>query len=167
MTPTGEKIRTARGLALRFEREYAADPDEIWEALADPARTARWLGELRPLGDGQRLLMGQEDQGEYADLKVLVCERPHRIELDWTFPGDPGSHVLVELTAVAPGRTGVVLHHTFPAVTDPAALGGYGCGWQYYVDALATHLAGTDLPQWDDYLPGMLAEWRARVPSGG
>jgi uncharacterized protein YndB with AHSA1/START domain len=167
VTLAGEKVRTERGLALRYEREYRAGIDEVWSALTDPERTHRWLGELRMSGDTGRLVQGDEDEGEYAELRVVGCEPPYRIEVDWTFPGAALTHVLVTLAGAGAGRTLVVLLHTFPAVTDPADLAGYGCGWQHYVDSLAAHLASTELPAWADYYPALLDEWRALVPSGG
>jgi uncharacterized protein YndB with AHSA1/START domain len=97
----------------------------------------------------------------------VACERPHRVEVDWTFPGAALTHVLVTLAQADADRTVVVLLHIFPAVTDPAGLAGYGCGWQHYVDSLAAYLAGEELPAWSDYYPALLEEWRAVVPSGG
>jgi hypothetical protein len=74
--------------------------------------------------------------------------------------------VLVTLATDGPGRTALVLEHTFPG-QEPAVLPGYACGWEHYLDALAAHLAGAPLPRWGDYYPARLDGWRALVPSGG
>jgi uncharacterized protein YndB with AHSA1/START domain len=169
-TPTGEIIRTDRGAALRFEREYAFPPDEVWSALTTPERVGRWLGELTLTGEGgpgdtARLDLG-DTPDEGADLRVVACARPYRIEVVWTFPGAAPTHLLVTLAPAGPDRTAVVLEHTFPAL-EPAHLPGYGCGWQHYVDALGAHLTGAPPPEWSDYYPALLEPWRAAVPSGG
>ncbi|OLB65121.1 MAG: hypothetical protein AUI10_08215 [Actinobacteria bacterium 13_2_20CM_2_72_6] len=164
-TPTGEIIRTGQGAALRFEREYAFPPDEVWSALTTPERAGRWLGELSVTGDTARLVLG-DTPDEIAELRVVACDRPYRIEVLWTFPGAAPTHLLVTLAPAAADRTALVLVHTFPAL-EPAHLPGYGCGWQHYLDALGAHLAGAPLPDWADYYPALLEPWRALVPSGG
>jgi hypothetical protein len=46
--------------AVRLERSYATDAADLWSALNDPVRLARWLtrveGDLRPSGDGATVL---------------------------------------------------------------------------------------------------------------
>ena len=161
-TPTGEIIRTDRGPALRFERRYAFPPDEVWSALTTPERARRWLGELTVGGESARLALGDST----AELRVVACDRPYRIEVVWTFPGAAPTHVRVTLAADGPDRTALVLEHTFPA-EEPAALPGYACGWEHYLDALGAHLTGGPPPDWADYYPARLDGWRAAVPSGG
>ncbi|SRR6266508_1377855 len=165
-TPSGVIIDTDHGPRLRFERQYPYPANEVWSALTTPERVARWLGELRPSGDTTRLVMGDGD-GEYADLTIVACERPTRIEVGWEFPDEARTHVLVTLVPTGAGHTTVVLEHTFPVGHAPSGLAGYGCGWQHYVDSLGAYLAGDPLPEWADYYPGLLDGWRALVSSGG
>jgi uncharacterized protein YndB with AHSA1/START domain len=164
-TPTGEIILTGRGSVLRFARVYGFPPDEVWSAVTEPDRAKRWLGELIVTGETGRLMLGDTDD-EAARLRILACDRPYRIEVEWTFPGAAPTHVLVTLAADGPGRTALVLEHTFPG-QEPTVLPGYACGWEHYLDALDAYLAGAALPLWSDYYPARLDGWLALVPSGG
>ena len=53
---------------------------------------------------------------ERADLDIVACRRPERIELGWLFPGEPYTRLVVELRPVAADRTLVV--------SLPSATGG-------------------------------------------
>ncbi len=74
-------LRSADGAALvRIEDRYDTDIDDLWAALTDPARLARWFGQvegdLRPGGEFRLYL-------ESADLdctgRVEACEPPRRL----------------------------------------------------------------------------------------
>jgi uncharacterized protein YndB with AHSA1/START domain len=158
----GTVVRDGDEYTIHFEREYRGSTDEVWSAITTPERAVRWLGELRgTLAVGERVVLQMgEAEDERADLDILACQRPDRIELGWLFPGEPYTRVVVELRPVAADRTLVVLDHLgFPKEHIP----GYGCGWHHYVDRLAAYLAGEELPAFEDYYPVRLDEWRERV----
>jgi uncharacterized protein YndB with AHSA1/START domain len=162
-TPIGTIRRDGASLAVIFEREFTATPDEIWAALADSHRLARWFA--RPVGTlavGQtvRLILGDEP-GQYADLRIDACAAPERIEGEWTFPGEPSTTLRVTLRPLDNGkRTHLMLENTgFP----PTRTAGYGCGWHHYVDSLDAHLRDAEPPSFADYHPAMLDTYRAAV----
>jgi uncharacterized protein YndB with AHSA1/START domain len=173
LTEPGEIVRTDRGPQLRLAGAYPVSAAQVWAALTEPERVGRWLGRLtlpsaallvRPECRSTTGTAGRVDFDDgYADLTVLACDAPHRMELGWAFGGGVPTQVLVTLS----GDTTVALEHTFPADREAADVAVYGCGWQYYLDALGAHLAGAPLPAWDDYYPGLVDQWRARVPSAG
>src|SRR2546423_1854864 len=141
-TDLGEIVRTDRGPQLRLAASYPVSAAQVWAALTEPDRVGRWLGRLTLSGTAGRV---DFDDG-YADLTVLACDAPHRMEFGWAFDGG----VVTSLAVTLSGDTRVDLEHTFPVDREPAGVAVYGCGWQYYLDALGAHLAGTPLPAWDD-----------------
>ena len=158
----GTVVRDGDEYTIHFEREYRGSADEVWSAITTPERAARWLGDLRgTLAAGERVVLQMgEAADERADLDIVECRRPERIELGWLFPGEPYTRVAVELRPMSADRTLVVLDHSgFPKEHIP----GYGCGWHHYVDALAAYLAGEAPPAFEDYYPARLDEWRERV----
>src|SRR5689334_14709983 len=84
---------------LSATRTYPAPAADVWDALTDPDRIARWFlpvsGDLR-LG-GRYQLEGN------AGGTVETCDPPHSLALTWEFAGDV-SWVAVTLTprATAP-----------------------------------------------------------------
>ncbi len=120
-----------------IDREYPTDPDDLWNALTDPERLARWFlpveGELR-LG-GRYQLVGN------AGGTVTVCDPPSSFAATWEFGGGI-SWIEVELTAVAADRTRFTLRHiAHPeehwALYGPAAT---GIGWDLALRGLEAHL---------------------------
>jgi uncharacterized protein YndB with AHSA1/START domain len=150
-----EIVRTARGPQLRLGRDCPEPIGDVWAALTEPEHLAAWFAPLTLSGRTGRL----DFDGGYAEITVLACATPHRIELDWAFDDGEPTHLLVTLS----GNTTVLLEHTFPADPDPVSLAGPACGWQHHLDALAAHVAGTPAPNWDDYYPALMDEWRARA----
>src|ERR671914_611522 len=94
----------SQGLVER-EIELAAPPDEVWEALVDPARLGAWLDaevELRPGGAGTFHFAG----GETRRARFVDIEPSRRLSFAW-WPVAPvvGRPTLVTIT-VEPGGTG-------------------------------------------------------------
>ena len=76
-------LRSADGAGVvRIEDRYDTDIDDLWSALTDPERLARWYGEvegdLRPGGEFRLYL-------ESADIestgRVEACEPPRRLRV--------------------------------------------------------------------------------------
>src|SRR6478752_8437481 len=76
-------LRSADGKGIvRMEDRYDTDIDDVWSALTDPGRLARWLGEVE--GD---LRLGGEYRfrffasGSEGTGRVEACEPPRRLLL--------------------------------------------------------------------------------------
>jgi uncharacterized protein YndB with AHSA1/START domain len=155
---------SVRGAHL--ERDYNGTPAELWQCWTDPKRLARWLGALAgpllPAGGPVRLVLG-DDPGQWADVRVLAAAPPHLLTLAWDIPGQPGTVLTVAFTAVAPGRTRVVVDHRG---LGPAAT-GYGAGWQAYLDGgLRLETGEKAGASWEHLFEAALPGWRDRAASG-
>ena len=152
-------------------RRYAADPDDTWNALTDPARVARWFmpvsGDLRVGGDFQ--LEGN------AGGEILECDRPNRFRV--TFGGET-SILEIRLSPDGEGATMLELEHTVPIEMAQSGAGALwvGPGWDGGLMALGLYLDGVviDDPVAAASSPEALAfsersvhEWAAAVEASG
>jgi len=125
---------------VRMEDRFATRIEDLWAALTDPERLARWLGEiegdLRPGGEfrARYHASGWEGVG-----RVDTCEAPHRLVVA-TRAADETDETVVEATLTADGDgTILVIQHRGLPLDNLAA---YGAGIQVHVDDLAAHLTG-------------------------
>lgn len=133
--------------ALTLERVYRTDPADLWEAVTDPDRLARWFGEIvtvpRTPGDTLAVRLGAGGgPDDVAEGTLTACEAPALLACDWEH-GGTRSRVEVTLTPTHPGATLLRLHHTRLA---PTHLLGHGGGWEAGLAVLAGQLAGDTVP---------------------
>jgi uncharacterized protein YndB with AHSA1/START domain len=152
-------LRSADGTGVvRMEDRFDTDIDDLWSALTDPSRLARWYGEvegdLRPGGEFRARV---RDAGERTG-RVDACEPPRRLLLTMRDPdpqpGQPAETVIeAHLTADGGQTILVVEDRGIPLDLLPA----YGAGVQIHVENLATHIAGHEPgdteARWDELLP--------------
>jgi uncharacterized protein YndB with AHSA1/START domain len=156
---TGRIIGSLRAVdgkgAVRMEDRFDTGVEDLWSALTDPARLARWLGEvegdLRPGGEfrARFFATGWEGTG-----RVEGCEAPHRLLVRTTEGGEDDEHA-IEATLTADGdRTVLVVEERGMPVEH---LAGYGAGIQVHVEDLAAHLVGRGPcdghARWTELLP--------------
>jgi uncharacterized protein YndB with AHSA1/START domain len=127
--------RDGEVVAVRLRRAYDAELTDVWDAVTDPARLARWFspvsGELRVGGTFQV-------EGNAAG-EVLQCAPPEHFRVTW---GGPTSLVDVRLTA--DGESTVVeLEHSVPIEIAQSGAGALfvGPGWDAGVLALGLSCA--------------------------
>ena len=136
---------------VRIEYRYDTDIDDLWSALTEPDRVARWYGQvegdLRPGGEF-RLFIEADD----LDLvgRVDACEPPHRLlvttrETDESYQrgqGVPPFDEVAEATLTADGAQTVLVIEVKGMPLDMVAF--YGAGWQLHAESLADYLAGRE-----------------------
>jgi uncharacterized protein YndB with AHSA1/START domain len=143
----GDRIMGTLGSAngkgvVRVEDRIGTDIDDVWSALTDPARLARWYGEVE--GD---LRFGGEYRarvfasGWEGGGRVEACEPPRRLLLLSKETDDPWQGVTEVTLSAADGQTIVVWEERG---MPPAYLAGYGAGIQVHVEDLAAYLAGRE-----------------------
>ena len=149
-------LRSADGKGIvRMEDRYDTDIDDLWSALTDPARLARWIGEVE--GD---LRLGGEFRthffasGAKSTGRVEACEPPQRLQL-LTKHMDAPYELVIEATLTADGdHTILILEERGMPVNLLAA---YGAGIQVHIEDLAAHIAGRERcdaeARWNELLP--------------
>ena len=147
-------LRAADGKGIvRIEDRFDTDIDDLWSALTDPSRLARWLGEVE--GD---LRLGGEFRARFFDGwegtgRVEVCEPPRRL-LVINAEEDRDEHV-IEATLAADGAQTILVWEERGMPLD--LLAAYGAGVQVHVEDLANHLAGREHydgeARWNELLP--------------
>jgi uncharacterized protein YndB with AHSA1/START domain len=154
--PAGNRIlgslRSAHGMGVvRIEDRYDTEIDDLWSALTDPTRLARWYGQvegdLRP--GGQFRLYIAADDIECSG-RVEACEPPRRLlvttrETDESYQrgqGVPPFDEILEATLTADGDKTILVIEVRGMPPDKIAF--YGAGWQIHAENLAAYLAGRD-----------------------
>lgn len=127
---------------VRMEDRYATDIDDLWSALTDPQRLARWLGEVE--GD---LRLGGEFRARFfatgweGSGRVEACEPPRRLLVLTRDPDEPDEHA-IEATLTAEGEETVLVVEERGMPLDQLA--AYGAGVQIHVEDLSDHMAGLE-----------------------
>jgi uncharacterized protein YndB with AHSA1/START domain len=135
-------LRAADGTGIvRLEDRFDTDVDDLWSALTEPRRLARWLGEV----DGD-LQQGGEFRARFfasgweGTCRVDACEPPRRLLLLTKSEGEPDGVFEVALTADR--------DHTLLVIEDRGVpldqIAAYGAGDQIHVEDLAAYLAGRE-----------------------
>ena len=149
-------LRTADGKGVvRMEDRFDTDIDDLWSALTDSGRLARWLGEFE--GD---LRLGGEFRARFfasgweGTGRVEACEPPRRLLLLTEQPGQSGEHV-IEVTLAADGDHTILVWEERGMPLDQLA--AYGAGIQVHVEDLTAHLAGRERcdadARWNELIP--------------
>ncbi len=148
-------LRSADGTGIvRMEDRFDSDIDDLWAALTDPRRLARWIGEVE--GD---LRLGGEFRfrffasGSEGTGRVEACEPLRRLLLTMAL-GQPDEDV-IEATLAADGGQTILVWEERGMPLD--LLAAYGAGVQVHVEDLAAYLAGRNRvdaeTRWAELLP--------------
>lgn len=159
MTLWGEIALDGARRSVTVQREYPATTAELWAALTEPERLARWIGRFEPTAEGFRLEMGGPEADAVVDGRVLACEPERRLLVTWRFSGAGEAEAATELeatiTATSADRVLLTLsHRRVQAVTASV----YGAGWQDVLTHLARALGGEATPQEHDGYLGDAAD---------
>jgi uncharacterized protein YndB with AHSA1/START domain len=158
-TPTGR----LDGLDLSLTRTFRAPVRDVWASVTEPDRTARWYGTWE--GDAApgrtiKVQMAYEEGRPWYDMRIDVCEPPHRLALSAV--DEAGTWRVELLLSERDGGTELrFVHH----LTDTGGVGEWGPGWEYYLDLLVTARDGTAQPSFDDYYPAMAPYYRGLAGS--
>jgi len=148
---------------VRIEDRYDTDIDDLWSAITDPDRLARWFGEV----DGDLSQRGEfrvhiADAGERTG-QVEACDAPQRLsvttrETDESYrrgQGVPPFDAAWDITLTADGDQTTLVIEVKGMPLDKVAF--FGAGWQIHAENLTAYLAGR---QPDD----VEARWEELVP---
>jgi uncharacterized protein YndB with AHSA1/START domain len=148
-------LRSADGKGIvRMEDRFDTDIDDLWSALTDPSRLARWLGEVE--GD---LRLGGEFRARYFDGwegtgRVEACEPPRRL-LVVTKHHRQQDEMIVEATLTADGDQTILVWEERGMPLN--LLAEYGAGVQVHLEDLAAYIAGRERgdgeARWNELMP--------------
>jgi uncharacterized protein YndB with AHSA1/START domain len=143
-------LQSADGTGVvRIEDRYNTDIDDLWEALTDPGRLARWYGqvegELRPGGQFRTYNAADDIEGTG---RVEECLPPGRLlvtsrETEESYQrgqGVPPFDATIDVTLTAEGGQTRLVIEVRGMPLDKIAF--YGAGWQIHAENLAGFLAG-------------------------
>jgi uncharacterized protein YndB with AHSA1/START domain len=144
--PGGHRIlgtlRSADGKGVvRMQDRFDTDIDDLWSALTEPERLARWIGDFE--GD---LRLGGEYRARYFDGwegtgRVVACEPPRHL-LVTTKHDRQADEQAVEATLTADGDQTILVYEERGMPLN--LIGAYGAGIQVHVENLAAHVAGRE-----------------------
>jgi uncharacterized protein YndB with AHSA1/START domain len=160
--PNGRVTRLADRLTLHVERTFHAPIDDVWAALTEPERLARWLGTWRgdPTEGRVMFRMTFEEGADEEELEIRECRPPHRLAVT-SHAGEYTWHLEADLTESGGVTT---LSFSQPEV-DHDDLLSVGPGWEYYLDRLVAVETGGEPPSVGDferdYYPAMSEHYRA------
>ena len=158
-------LRSADGKGVvRIEDRYDTEIDDLWSAITDPGRIARWYGrvegDLRPEGEF-RLYVADADSDHGG--RIEACEPPRRLvvtsrETDESYlrgKGVPPFDAVLEATLSPDGDQTVLVIEVQGMPLEAVAF--YGAGWQIHAENLAAYLDGRESG-------GTEARWNELVP---
>jgi uncharacterized protein YndB with AHSA1/START domain len=149
---------------VRVEDRYDTTIDDLWEALTDPGRLARWYGQvegdLRRGGEFRTYIAGNDIE---STGRVEACEPPRRLllttrETEESYQrgqGVPPYDGAIEVTLTPEGDHTILLIEVRGMPLDNIAF--YGAGWQIHAEHLAAYLAGLEYgdteARWEELVP--------------
>lgn len=126
---------------VRLEDRFDTDIDDLWSALTDPYRLARWLGEVEgDLGPGGQFRARYFASGWEGTGHVEACEPPQRLLISTKSEDEPDG--VIEVTLSADGDQTILVIEDRGVPLDHIA--AYGAGDQIHVEDLAAYLAGQE-----------------------
>lgn len=163
--PTGRLTRTTDGADLVVTRTHRAPITDVWAALTEPDRTARWMGpwtgEAGP-GRSVELTMTAEEGDPTSTVRIEACTPPEHLHVrvvdaygEWDLE--------VRLGEAAGVTTLELVQH----LADPDEAVNTGPGWEYYTDRLGAALTSGPMPDFDDYHPAMVGCYEEQLTSLG
>jgi uncharacterized protein YndB with AHSA1/START domain len=161
--PTGRVETRAGEHVLVLTREFEAPIEDVWAAVTEPDRLARWIGRWH--GDPQSgsvlfQMLFEEGDAQQA-MEIRRCDPPRALHVT-SRPGNEVWLLDVDLTHSGGVTTLTFTHRGIPA----EQAGDVGPGWEYYLDRLVDAENGEDPGRRDfarDYHPAMSAHYRAQL----
>jgi len=163
MNPRSEDtdVGTRRGVVTRlddgrqrleFRREWPDPVDDVWAALTEPDRMARWIGTYegeRAVGGTGTFTMTHEEQPVGEPMRIVECDPPRRLVVEWVQQDTDAWRVDLDLTTEG-DRTVLRFVQVFGADADVT---DFALGWHWYLDKFGAAVAGSPVPaEWGAFL---------------
>jgi uncharacterized protein YndB with AHSA1/START domain len=156
-----EDLGTRRGIVTRlddgrqrleFRRSWPDPVDDVWAALTEPDRMARWIGTYdgeRAVGGTGAFTMTHEEQAVGEPMRIVECDPPRRLVVEWVQEDSDAWRIDLDLTTEG-DRTVLRFLQVFGADADVT---DFAMGWHWYLEKFGAEVAGTPVPgEWDTFL---------------
>lgn len=154
--------RTDHDTTITLRRSYRTTPADLWTALTDPDRLARWLapvsGELTQ-GGSYRIAFDADDPDQQVAGSIEECQPGQRLRVTWQALGDPVTVVTATISEVPDGAELLLVHEGLEHVSDT----GHAAGWQIQLLQLEAELAGEPVADLWDQWPALQQAYEAQV----
>lgn len=160
--PTGKVSREADSHVLTITREFKAPIEDVWAAVTEPERLARWIGTFSGDPRSGRVSFQMTAEGAPADDMVIRECLPPRVLKVTSNVGADRWHLELALDE----QDGVTTLTFVQPGISPVAAESVGPGWEYYLDRLTAAETGGDVAAIDfdrDYYPAMQEHYRSQV----
>jgi uncharacterized protein YndB with AHSA1/START domain len=157
-----EDLQTRRGILtteddgrrrLEFRRSWPDPIEDVWSALTEPERLARWIGvydgERGTGGRGTFAMTHEEGEPVGEPTTIVECDPPRRLVVEWVQQDTDAWRVDLDLWS---DNGGTVLRFVqrFPAGADVT---DFALGWHWYLDKLDAEVGRRPPPgDWDGFL---------------
>lgn len=162
---TGRRFVDGDDTYIQFVRTFRAPIEDVWAAVTESDRLARWLGSWT--GDPatgsvlfQMLFEGDEVPQEH--FAIDECTPPCRLRITTSMPHDGESPEHWRLRLDLSEEGGVTTLTFAQDVPDPTMATSVGPGWDYYLDRMVVAEAGGDVANvdFDAYYPALSEHYR-------
>jgi uncharacterized protein YndB with AHSA1/START domain len=149
---------------VRMEDRFDTDIDDLWSAITEPSRLARWHGQVEgDLRPGGKFRVYQEADDIESTGRVEACEPPRRLlvttrETEESYrkgQGVPPFDEVTEVTLTADGDQTILVIEVRGMPLDKIAF--YGAGWQIHAENLVAYIAGREHgdteARWEELVP--------------
>ncbi len=149
-----------------FTRTFRAPIDDVWAAVTESDRLARWIGDWEgDPSEGHVMFRMRYEGDEHPAEKFTIerCEAPLRLEIRTESPAPGGGTETWHLVLDLAEEDGVTTFTFAQSVPDPVMAEGVGPGWDYYLDRMVAAETGADVAavDFDHYYPALSAHYRA------
>jgi uncharacterized protein YndB with AHSA1/START domain len=160
------RLRAADGKGVvRIEDRYDTDIDDLWSAITDPSRLARWYGEVRgDLRVGGEVHIRVFSSGWEGARVVEACDAPRRLVMEGKEPDAP-YELVTEVWLTPDGDQTILVMEERGMPLD--YLAGYGAGVQIHVEDLAAYIGGRERCDSDARMEVLYPAYQALEGSGG
>lgn len=138
-------VREENGAGVvHVENVYNTTIDDLWSAITDPTRLARWLvaveGQLAVGGEfTATFTSGWEGVG-----RVDVCRAPHQLQVTTWSDNDAPGVIDARLVEESGGTRLIIEENGLPLDTYYY----HGSGWQTHIEDLEAYLSGRETSDW-------------------
>lgn len=167
---TGRPERRGDTDWIVFTRTFRAPIKDVWAAVTDPGRMARWIGTWTgdPASGSVRFLMTAEEGASEEVHHIEVCDPPRHLLTRSLGEGLDGQEHewLVEMRLKEEGDVTTLIFGQLLPRTEWAH--HIGPGWDYYLDRLVAAETGGDVGavDWDrDYYPALVPAYEKLFPA--